>query len=109
MIFVEQNGQTQNLLDKKHKVQIQPKSGFRTFCLEDLCARARWLSRVVTHTCERGAGRQAGVHADELARKARTHAGGQAGGQTPADPLLNTGTLEDIHTANPRPRWIVPG
>ena len=90
--FVRQNtnfvGQkTQTLLDEntkfvgqKHKVQIQPKTGLRTFSWEDLCASARWLSRAVTHTGERGTGRQAGVHADELAgRHARTQAGRQGG------------------------------
>ena len=44
---------TQNLLDKKHKVQIQPKTGLRTFSLEDLCASARWLSRAVTRRTAR--------------------------------------------------------
>ena len=63
-----------------------------------------------SHAHRRAGGGQTGGRARGRAgRQARTHAGGQAGGQTPADPLLNTGTLEDIHTANPRPRWIVPG
>ena len=63
-----------------------------------------------SHAHRRAGGGQTGRRARGRAgRQARTHAGGQAGGQTPADPLLNTGTLEDIHTANPRPRWIVPG
>ena len=63
-----------------------------------------------SHAHRRAGGGQTGRRARGRAgRQARTHAGGQAGGQTPADPLLNTGTLEDTHTANPRPRWIVPG
>ena len=66
--------------------------------------------RAVTHAGEPEAGRQAGEHADRLAgRNARTHAGGQAGGLAPADLLLNTGTPGGTHTANLRPRQIVPG
>ena len=66
--------------------------------------------RAVTHAGEREAGRQTGEHADRLAgRHARTHAGGQAGGLAPADLLLNTGTPGGTHTANLRPRRIVPG
>ena len=55
-----------------------------------------------------GDGQTGGRARGRAGRQARTHAGGQAGGQTPADPLLNTGTPGGTHTANLRPRRIIP-
>ena len=73
-------------------------------------ARGHGGTQAGTHAGEPEADREAGEHAGRLAgRHARTHAGGQAGGLAPADLLLNTGTPGGTHTADLRPRRIVPG
>ena len=92
------------------KYKFSPKTDFVLFFCWTVYAQGHGGKRAVTHVGEREVGRQAGEHAARLAgRHARPHAGGQAGGLAPTDLLLNTGTPGGTHTANLRPRRIVPG